>query len=167
MRIRRGQIATVPIVTFLALALASSLAPFGGGRTGVVRSGSMSPAIGVGDLVLTSPVSAADLEVRCVVSYLTADSPWACHRIEAVDAVAFTLTMKGDANEDPAPHPVAIEAVEGRGALTIPSLGHAVGLIQGPPGSVLITVLGATVIMYMAGKGAVDGEADRLKGGST
>lgn len=127
----------------------------------------MSPAIGVGDLVITSPVSAADLKVGDVVSYRAADGSRVCHRIVAVDAVASILTMKGDANEGPDPYPVAIEAVEGRVALTVPLLGHAVSLLQGPLGLALIIVVGATVIMNMAGKGAVDDEADRPKGGLT
>jgi len=91
---RPRHIGTVAVAAFLALALAGILAPAFGWRLDVVRSGSMSPAINVGDLAVTSPERPEDLEVGDVACYRTSDGSYVCHRIMAMDGANSTSSPR-------------------------------------------------------------------------
>lgn len=158
MRIGPRQIGTVAIAAFLALALAGSLAPALGWRMDVVRSGSMSPAINVGDLAVTSPERPEDLAVGDVACYRTSDGSLVCHRVIAIDGASATMVTKGDANEDADPYPVAYGDVEGRVEFTAPYLGYAVNFLQGPLGWAVIILLIVLITVSQA-KGAI-GKSD-------
>ncbi len=137
---------TVLLSALLALALIGALAPALGWRADVVRSGSMSPAIGVGDLAVTSPVSSEDLRVGDVVCYHLADGSLVCHRTIAIDASTATLLTKGDANEDADPYPVPFDDVVGRITFTVPLLGYVISFLQGPFGWATMVLLGLLTI---------------------
>lgn len=168
MRIRPGLIGSVMLVTLLALALAASLAPALGFKLDVVRSGSMSPTIGAGDLVVTTPTSPEELKVGDVACFQVADGLRVCHRIIAVDTANSTFTTKGDANEDVDPSPVAYENILGRVALSIPMVGHVVCFMQGPLGLMVILMSGVALLL-MGGieRTSDDGEVQGPKGGWT
>ena len=120
----------------------------------MVRSGSMSPAINVGDLAVTSPEQPGDLAVGDVVCYRTSGGSFVCHRIMVIDGANATIVTKGDANEDADPYPVAYEDVEGKVAFTVPYLGHVVSFLQGPLGWMVIILLGVLMIFSEA-KGTI------------
>jgi signal peptidase len=149
-RFRPRQIGIVAIAAFLALALAGSLAPALGWRMDVVRSGSMSPAINVGDLAVTSPERPEDLAVGDVACYRTSDGSLVCHRVIAMDSASAIMVTKGDANEDADPYPVAYGDVEGKVELTAPYLGYVVNFLQGPLGWAVIVLLGVLIIVNEA-----------------
>jgi signal peptidase len=120
----------------------------------VVRSGSMSPAINVGDLAVTSPEQPGDLVVGDVVCYRTSGGSFVCHRIMVIDGANATIVTKGDANEDADPYPVAYEDVEGKVSFTAPYLGHVVSFLQGPLGWMVIILLVVLMIVSEA-KGTI------------
>lgn len=165
MRVRPRHIGSVAVAAFLALALAGSLAPAFGWRLDVVRSGSMSPAINVGDLAVTSPERPEDLAVGDVACYRTSDGSYVCHRIMAMDGANSTIITKGDANEDVDPYAVAYGDVEGKVAFTAPYLGHVVSFLHGPLGWTFIILLGALLVFSEAKEVIVKGGAQGPKEG--
>ncbi|OPX61815.1 MAG: hypothetical protein A4E29_00694 [Methanomassiliicoccales archaeon PtaB.Bin134] len=159
MRVRPRHIGSVAVAAFLALALAGSLAPAFGWRLDVVRSGSMSPAMNVGDLAVTSPERPEDLALGDVACFRTSDGTHVCHRIMTIDGPNSTIVTKGDANEEADPYAVAFGDVEGKVAFTVPYLGHVVSFLQGPLGWAFIILLGAMLVFGEAKEAIVKGGA--------
>lgn len=115
----------------------------------VVRSGSMEPAIATGSMVLVRSVPLEEIGVGDVVSVVRADGTRVMHRVltVSVSGDAATLTLKGDANEDPDPAPVvATEADEL--VWTVPGVGRAAAFLASAKGGFvlgcLITGVGLT-----------------------
>ncbi len=162
MRPRPGRLGAAALAVLLALALAGVLAPAFGWRLDVVQSGSMSPAIGVGDLVITSPCDADNIHAGDVVCFRSG-STLVCHRVVSVNGTDRTLITKGDANEGPDPSPVAFDNVIGRVVVNVPCLGYIVSFIKSPFGWALIILL-ALLIMVTGGEGR-DPKKKDLEGG--
>jgi signal peptidase len=141
----------VVLAVFLALALAGVLAPAFGWRLDVVQSGSMSPAIGVGDLVITSPCDPDEVRVGDVICFRS-EGMMVCHRVVSVDSTNETIVTKGDANEDPDPSPVPFDNVVGKVALNVPFLGYVVSFLKGPFGWALMILL-AILVLVAGGEG--------------
>lgn len=112
----------------VALAISVTLVPLAaGGRTLTVLSGSMSPAIPAGSVVVVRPVDPATLSVGDVISYATTDpvtgqSELVTHRVIAVSANGL-LTTQGDANQTPDDRQVTPAQVRGEAWFSIPYLG--------------------------------------------
>lgn len=162
MRPRPGRLGAAALAVLLALALAGVLAPTFGWRLDVVQSGSMSPAIGVGDLVITTPCDADSIHAGDVVCFRSGNT-LVCHRVISVNGTDRTLITKGDANEVPDPSPVAFDNVIGRVVVNVPCLGYIVSFIKGPFGWALIILL-ALLIMVAGGEGR-DPKKKDLEGG--
>ncbi|HEX5740766.1 MAG TPA: signal peptidase I, partial [Pilimelia sp.] len=117
----------------LALALAIgmvawSLAPVAfGWQTAVVVTGSMHPAVRVGDVVATAPVRSADVSRLPAGSVLLMDDPakpgtLLLHRLVKVRSDG-TLVTKGDANRSRDSTPVPPQNVRGIARLRVPAVG--------------------------------------------
>jgi signal peptidase I len=91
-----------------------------GWRPYVVKSGSMEPRIGVGDVILASP----DHDPKSLLGHVTVfDDPGQpgsvkSHRVIAINADG-TLTTKGDANPTADPQTVQVSQVHGIGRLLV------------------------------------------------
>jgi signal peptidase I len=155
LRPRPGQLGAALLAVFLALALAGVLAPALGWRLDVVQSGSMSPAIGVGDLVITSPCDPREVVPGDVISFRSGDA-LVCHRVVAVDDGGQTVITKGDANEGPDPQPVPLGQVTGKVAASVPLLGYAVSFLRSPFGWALIALLAVLVLVAGRDEGRED-----------
>lgn len=92
----------------------------------VITSGSMTPMVQPGDIVVTSPVDdPATLALGDVVTYRRpGNDRRVTHRIHSIgdDGV---LRTKGDANQHPDSDPLTSDRVEGRGRLLVPYAGLA------------------------------------------
>lgn len=160
MRPRPGQLGAALLAVFLALALAGILAPAFGWRLDVVQSGSMSPAIEVGDLVITTPCDPEDIRAGDVICFRSGGA-LVCHRVVAVDEDGRTFTTKGDANEDPDPVAVTYGNVVGKVAANVPLLGYVVSFLRTPFGWALMVLL--AVLILVAGS---DGKKTQAKPGN-
>ena len=116
--------------------------PLGFGMT-VVLSGSMEPALSVGDLLIVVPQDA--YQVEDVVVYQTSRTA-VVHRIVAIEGEAYTT--RGDANntED---KPIAFENIKGKVIIVVPFVGYLVNLIKTPVGTAILLGL-ALLLLEMS-----------------
>lgn len=108
----------------------------------VVVTGSMSPTIEAGDLVVCR--RAADYAVGDVIMFRSGAS-LVTHRIAAVTADGFTT--RGDANNVADADPVPRGAVVGRVVFTVPHLGIFIEKIRTPLGMTLLVLIGLALVM--------------------
>lgn len=132
----------------LVCGLAAVALLLAGWRPVVLVSGSMSPAMPTGTLVLTRPVPASEVEVGDVVTLPVPGSDTrVTHRVTGLRTEDGTTwaTLRGDANEadDAPPYPLGGTVL--RAAASVPGLGRAV---TGTPATVL--VVGATALVVVA-----------------
>ena len=112
-------VATITLTVLASLSLWSMLPALAGWHVDVVMSGSMTPAIMTGDLVMSEPVPATDLRPGQVALFRAADGRTLVHRVEKV-APDGTLTTRGDANATSDIAPVAPDDVLGLARLRVP-----------------------------------------------
>lgn len=132
--------------------------PFGIGAS-VVLSGSMEPALSVGDLLIIREQE--HYEVGSIVVYQSGNMP-VVHRI--VDLTGESVTTRGDAN-NMSDEPIPITAVKGEVIGAIPWVGNVVWALKSPV-AVLI-MLAAAVLMvewsFRTGKAEKEAEKEKLK----
>jgi len=133
-----------------------------GGQAGnykvfTVQSGSMSPAIHTGSLVLVKPHN--DYNVGDIVTRRTTDPKITItHRIvskEEIDSPQFgeaggkiAVETKGDANDAPDGEKFTKEGIVGKVFLSVPFLGYPVSYAKTTPGLILIIIIPAVIIIY-------------------
>lgn len=134
------------------LAVAAGLAAVVfGARPVVITSGSMGPAIGTGDLVLTRSVSADDLRVGDVVTVSTSTRSRVTHRVTALDDGAdgtTVLTLKGDANEAPDAEVYPVSTAD-RMVARIPRAGYVLMALRTPVGMVTLGALATALLIFV------------------
>ncbi|WP_043993421.1 signal peptidase I [Leifsonia xyli] len=112
------------IVWCLVGLLVWGIAPFAiGWHATTVMSGSITPAIRAGDLVVIRPVSAGQLRAGQVVQFDDPDNPGRLRLHRLVKIQGDTLTTKGDANAHSDSSPVTAGMVHGVGVLRVPGVG--------------------------------------------
>jgi signal peptidase len=95
-------------------------------RPVVILSGSMRPAIDVGDIVLVREISINDIKKDDVIEYMLGNTPYV-HRVIDIqqEGNATVLIAKGDDNSSPDPEPVRAEQIKGKVQFRIPKVGWA------------------------------------------
>lgn len=130
------------------LALLASLSRLIGYDPVIVASGSMSPALGRGDIVLTRPVDDRGAAVGDVVNHHI-DGGRRIHRV--VEVAPDGLRTKGDANRGVDPSPVDPDDVLGVGRLVVPHLGLPVlWAVERDMPRLVATVVAAVVVLHVA-----------------
>lgn len=116
----------------------------------VVTSGSMSPAIPAGSLVLGRDTPADQVGVGDVVAVVS-ESGRVMHRVVAAEAVGSrtALTLQGDANATPDRKPYVVDRVLAV-QVHLPVLGYAVAWLRTPPGLLGIGALACGLVMFAA-----------------
>ena len=113
--------------------------PFGFGGA-VVLSGSMEPALSVGDLIIVSkdkPYAEQDLVVYQQNNTLVV------HRVISIEEE--TIVTKGDAN-NVADSPVEKSAVKGTVIAAVPMVGNAVNFVKTPMGTILLVAAAIALV---------------------
>ncbi|HNX48102.1 MAG TPA: signal peptidase I [Methanomassiliicoccales archaeon] len=141
-----SSVGTAISVAVLALVLFMAVSPVIGFRFDPVRSGSMSPAIEVGDLAISSSVDNEDIKVGDIIVFRHSGI-LICHRVIAINAEAGWIQTQGDANEDPDPYTITYDDVVTEVGLVVPYAGHAVLFLKSVYGWVLIFVLIAAMLL--------------------
>ncbi len=147
------QIAAGLVLLALIVLLLSATAPsILGFESFVVLSGSMEPAIHVGDIAVVQPAKAVELKVGDVVTYRTPQQPdvVVTHRLIAAstdDQGRLSFQTKGDANNVPDQVAVDQGAVLGKVAYAIPKAGYLVNFSRSSEGKLsLIAVPGILLL---------------------
>lgn len=137
----------VASLLFVALALLWSIAQ--GYRPLVVYSGSMTPAIPTGSVVIVKPVPAEYLNIGDVISVRLGEGRHlVTHRIQARQLVdgKWVFQTKGDANKFPDPQPFFVKNA-GKVVLAVPWLGYAIVYASSPLArSVFVAILTYAVL---------------------
>lgn len=105
----------------------------------VVRSGSMEPTISTGAMVLVRTIPAAEVAVGDVVAVDRPDGTRVIHRVLTVEpaGATSTLTLKGDANDDPDPQPITVDDA-GLLVWTVPSVGRVAAFLASAKGGFVL-----------------------------
>lgn len=140
------------VAAFLALAIGPRILGY---QTSTMLTGSMSPLINPGDIVVTRPVPVADIKVGDIITYHipVEDQRVETHRVTAITPKpdgTFVVQTKGDANNglDPWLATISTPTVD-RHVLTVPYIGEAIRTIRQP--LVLNTLMyGAPAILVIS-----------------
>ena len=110
-----------------------------------VLTGSMTPGIPVGSIVLVRPVDPGTLQVGDVATYekTPGKAVYVTHRIAKIDtsATPTRFTFKGDANRGPDINPVVPKQIRGKVWFHIPYLGAIRDGLHGKGGLTLVAML--------------------------
>ena len=115
----------------------------------VVLSGSMSPSINAGDLILVSKVEAEDIKEGDIITFKNGKN-YVTHRVMNVirgEDGKLRFKTKGDANEEWDHEVVKAEDLVGKVIFVIPKLGYLINFIRTPLGYILFILLPGTLII--------------------
>lgn len=157
-RLGRGLLTTGQLLAIVALAIAGGLMVWAvlplavGWSSHAVATGSMTPQVRVGDLLISDPTPASQLKPGMVVLFTDPSKPdrVLAHRIQKINDDA-TLITQGDANPSPDLLPVPEANVLGVAKLRIPWIGYpAIWFGQGRYGFALLSVVGLLATTALA-----------------
>jgi signal peptidase len=141
-----GVVCGLAVVLLAALLLATAL----GYRPLIDHSGSMSPAIKAGDLLITHAEPAAGVRVGEIVSFDDPglDGKLVTHRVVAIHPSAGRIDFltRGDANTTPESWSVRRGGSVGTLKLRIPGIGRAVAWLADPWARTIVLTLAALVL---------------------
>lgn len=124
--------------------------PLTGSRVLLVRSGSMAPTIGAGDLILTSMVTPSRVSVGDIVTFQdpTRADTLVTHRVVQVQRrdARYDFVTRGDRNTGTESWSIAADGRLGKLRLRIPSVGYLVGWAGDPPVRAALVILGSLLV---------------------
>jgi len=137
----------------LALLLAAALPMLLGATSMTVLSGSMTPAIRTGDVVVVRPIAPTDAEIGDIVTFEDPDGSGRLlvHRVRAISRSGDEVEVitQGDANTTQERWKVAASGTIGTVVYRVPLLGFAVGWIGSPAGRVGLIIAPAMLLMAL------------------
>ena len=138
------------IILAVATAIILSKSGYGGFRLYVVESGSMTPKIGVGSVILVKKVSVYRKNDVVTFAQSGRKNVAVTHRIVGIetDSTGAVYTTKGDHNEDPDAEKVPQKDVIGKVILSLPLFGYFVGFSKTIHGFYLLVVVPACIIIF-------------------
>jgi signal peptidase len=140
----------VAFIVLVAVLLIVSAFPITGNyKIMVVQSGSMTPAIKMGSVVMVKPVN--DYKIGDVITFGPYNKTKAptTHRIYdiKVEGSQPVYITKGDANNAPDDREITKKDIIGKVLFSIPYLGYAVAFAKKPLGFALIIIVPAAIII--------------------
>jgi len=135
--------------------LFAAVAPqLAGYRSFTVRSGSMTPAIETGDVVVTRPISPLSARVGDVVTFVDPEGTGKLfsHRVQSVRAVGdqVAFVTRGDANTSTEHWRVPASGSIGRVAYRIPKVGYALSWVDSAPARLALIAIPALLLLLAA-----------------
>jgi signal peptidase I len=135
--------------------LLAAVAPqLGGYRSFTVRSGSMTPAIETGDVVVTKSISPLSARVGDVVTFVDPEGTGKLfsHRVQSVRAVGdeVAFVTRGDANTSTEHWRVPAAGSIGRVAYRIPKIGYALSWVDSGPARLALIAIPALLLLWGA-----------------
>ena len=114
-----------------------------------VLTGSMEPAIKVGDLIIIKDTDKSNIEEGDIITYKTTTNAFVTHRvIEIIDEDGNTMfRTKGDANNIEDKDLVGEEAIAGKYLFRLPAFGYLSDFMSKPLGFILLFVLPVFILL--------------------
>lgn len=147
-----GLLAVSAVTVAVVLVLCATVLPaVVGWRSVAIVSGSMRPAIDVGDVIVAEPYRGQELQPGCVlVFHDPGGSGLVSHRLHAVNDDG-TLVTWGDANGEPDSTPIRPESVVGVGRILVPWVGApSVWAGAHDVGALVLASIAALAVLHMA-----------------
>lgn len=144
----------------------------GGYRALVVLSGSMTPKMPVGSVVVSKSANPMSIKVGDIITFVRTasnstenNSAFVTHRVVRIvnDAGGLSFVTKGDANNTTDQNPVLASHVVGRVVLVVPWLGHVTNFVRGFWGWLLLIIFPAAIIIVWEIVGLVRGTKKRTE----
>jgi signal peptidase I len=108
--------------------------------------GSMSPAINLGDMIITSGVNPADIKVSDVITFKDPQGKSVItHRVQEITPTGFV--MKGDANNNVDTNEVKAEQIIGRVQFSVPFAGYLFHYAKSFYGFLVLVIIPGTIII--------------------
>ena len=146
----RGLASAAVLTATLAVVVVLVLPRLTGGAVLTVLSGSMTPTIPVGSLVLVEPTAPETIRTGDVITFQTAPgvAEYVTHRVVRVqhNTTPKTFVTKGDANKGEDLEPVPFGAVRGKVRYHLPHAGTAAQLVKTPVG---VLAVGGAFALYV------------------
>lgn len=139
-----GGLLTITLLLVSVFFLFSQLNLPGNYKIFLVQSGSMSPSINTGDLVIVKPTS--KYQKGDIVTFSSKNNFSITHRITEIKNNEFIT--KGDANQVADQEAVDINHILGKVIYTIPRFGYLIMFIKTIPGLVILIIIPSTIIVY-------------------
>ena len=122
-----------------------------------VLTGSMTPTIPAGSVVLVKPVDPMTLQPGDIITFQAAPGVerFVTHRVVRFqpDTTPPSYITKGDANRGEDSDPVPVGAIRGEVWLHVPYIGQAAELVHGPRGWGMLGALGGVLLlMHVVGQ---------------
>ncbi len=137
-------------IAIIAVLLIISVLPITGNiKFMTVQSGSMTPEIKMGSIVIVRPID--DYKIGDIITFQTTGSKESVtHRIYDIKVVGGQpkYITKGDANNAPDQREVSKREIIGKVLIDIPYLGYVVSFAQKPLGFALIIIIPACLIIF-------------------
>jgi len=134
----------------LTIAAAATAPALLGMHSFTILSGSMTPTIGVGDVVVDRPIAPLDARVGDIVTFTSPgnSSRLITHRVIHMRAVGDTVSFvtRGDANTGVERWSIPVEGRIGRAVYHLPKIGYAANFAGSRLGRLLFLVLPATLL---------------------
>jgi signal peptidase I len=154
-RIRLGAALCWCVGGFCFALLIAAVAPMALGlHTYTVESGSMTPAIRTGDIVVSEPISPTDAQVGDIVTFKDPEGSGRLitHRARAISRDAnsrIDFVTRGDANTGFENWSVPVDGRIGRIAYRIPAIGYPLTWIGSGPGRIGLIVIPALILLLL------------------
>ena len=116
----------------------------------VVVSGSMEPALGIGDVAVTKAVDPHTLEVDDVITFRTR-SGLTTHRIIDIEQTESgrLFRTKGDSNSSPDVDPVTEARIVAKVAYSLPKVGYLIAFADSTDGMMFLIIVPTVVLIMM------------------
>lgn len=109
-----------------------------------VQTGSMVPALHVGDAIVAKPQAVTKLETGDIIAYRDDQGFIISHRLRSIDAQTGTVTTQGDHNQQP-DQAVPASQIIGKVQAVLPKLGRFTDALHRPIGLIGAVYVPATV----------------------
>ncbi len=138
----------IEITTYLGIAVAIILWGYlayrysvGDFRFFVVQSGSMSPTLPIGSVIMTTP--AGEIAKNTMITYFTKEGAIVTHRVVDIitESGQKSFVTKGDANSTNDDSLVAQSMVIGKVSLVVPHIGRVFSAVRTTPGYILLVIV--------------------------
>lgn len=135
---------TLVLIILAVFFLLSQLNLPGNYRVFLVQSGSMSPALKTGDVVIIKPVSL--YKINDIITFKSQQNFTVTHRITQVNNDGFIT--KGDANPVADQNSIPTSDILGKVFFTVPKIGYFIMFVKSLPGLIILIIIPSTLIIY-------------------